>query len=47
MVKISAWGRRISIYTLSHPEKDREVTEHAQGYMLQEHPLYVNPGVPF
>ena len=36
-------------YTLSHPENDRDVTEHAQGYTLhcKTHPLCVNPGVPY
>ena len=34
-------------YTLSHPENGRDVTERAQGYMLQDASLCVNPGVPF
>ena len=36
-------------YTLSHPENDRDFTERAQGYTLQEAsiPLCVKPGVPF
>ena len=27
---------KLLIYTLSHPENDRDVTEHAQGYTLQD-----------
>ena len=37
------------IYTLSQSKNDRDVTERAQGYTLQDasHPLCINPGVPF
>ena len=36
------------MYTLSHHENDRDVTERAQGYTrCKTHPLCVNLGVPF
>ena len=38
------------MYTLSHPENDRDVTERAQGYMLQDASFMhqaVNLGVLF
>ena len=34
-------------YTLSHHENDRDVTESAQGYTLQDASFMLNPGVPF
>ena len=35
------------IYTLSHPENDRDITERVQEYTLQDASFRVNPGVPF
>ena len=38
----------LMLYTLSHPENDRDVTERVQEYTMQDaYPLCVNPGVPF
>ena len=31
----------------THPENDRDVTERAQGYTLQDASFSVNPSVPF